>query len=273
VEQYYQKMGLLKSRYEETFLEPPVMLAKLVGGFFRLPFIAYSNYKYEHDPKYREQMIKIEDEKFNAERTRLKTLRDELNAYVQKDLRAEYPKPQVAQVMSEGEKPAEEVAVQEEWLAEEAEAPGPEIKTPAQGEIPQKEVKAAQQQEKAMSEEIEKTKIKAEKVRIKEEKAKTRAVKAKPVAGQPVAIIVARPLKGFSPLKVHFSSGNSRSANARIIAYEWDFGDGDKSTKPNPVNTYYSSSFEPRIFKATLTVTDSKGGVAATSIEIEVLNK
>jgi PKD repeat protein len=90
---------------------------------------------------------------------------------------------------------------------------------------------------------------------------------------QPKAVIVAKPQKGYSPLVVHFNGTKSTSSGARIVSYSWDFGDGDTSNKPKPVNMYYSGSYEPRHFTATLTVRDNKGNSATTSLDIEVLNK
>jgi PKD repeat protein len=87
------------------------------------------------------------------------------------------------------------------------------------------------------------------------------------------AVVNARPVKGFSPLRVQFSAKGSFSPHARIVSYFWDFGDGDVSKKANPVNTYYSASFEPRHFTATLTVQDNLGNTSSQSIIIEVLNK
>ncbi|MFC1675280.1 PKD domain-containing protein [Candidatus Omnitrophota bacterium] len=87
------------------------------------------------------------------------------------------------------------------------------------------------------------------------------------------AVIVAKPVKGYSPLQVSFSASRSRSTRGRIISYSWDFGDGDTSDKRNSINTFYSTSFDPRQFTVTLTVTDDKGSTATASITIEVLNK
>jgi len=87
------------------------------------------------------------------------------------------------------------------------------------------------------------------------------------------AVIVARPARGYSPLRVRFSCAGSSSRAGKIIACEWDFGDGDKSSLKSPVNTYYSASSQPRQFLAALTVRDSKGNTATSSVTIEVLNK
>lgn len=87
------------------------------------------------------------------------------------------------------------------------------------------------------------------------------------------AVIVAKPTKGYSPLKVNFYGNKSRSLHGRIVAFNWDFGDGDNSTKENPVNTYYSATFDPKYFNVTLTVKDNRGKTAQTTTVIEVLNK
>lgn len=89
----------------------------------------------------------------------------------------------------------------------------------------------------------------------------------------PRAYIMAKPIRGFSPLKVHFYGSKSFSPGGRIVEYLWDFGDGDTSKKVSPVNTFYSSNFEPKQFNVTLTVTDNKGKVSSASTVIEVLNK
>ena len=92
-------------------------------------------------------------------------------------------------------------------------------------------------------------------------------------AGGPTAVITARPLKGFSPLTVQFYGSKSSSSNGRIVAYSWDFGDGDTSTKKNPINTYWSTTYGSRKFTAALTVTDNKGQTATTNAGIEVLSR
>ena len=81
VESYYEKMGYMKSRAREMFIDPPVMMGKFIVGFFRLPAIAVHNYKYNHNPQYREMVTKEEDEKFEAERKRVDSLKQELNGW------------------------------------------------------------------------------------------------------------------------------------------------------------------------------------------------
>jgi len=91
VEFYYKKMGYIDNRLVETFWEPVVLMVKLVGGIFRLPFIAISDYKYEHNPQYREKIRKILDERDAKEEARIKKFKEELNFYIQEELAKERP--------------------------------------------------------------------------------------------------------------------------------------------------------------------------------------
>ena len=93
---------------------------------------------------------------------------------------------------------------------------------------------------------------------------------AKPSLEPPVAVIIAKPVRGYSPLKVNFSGQKSYSKSGRIVSYDWDFGDGDTSTKKNPENTYWSTTYGLRNFTATLTVRDDAGNTSSVSTVIEV---
>jgi len=93
------------------------------------------------------------------------------------------------------------------------------------------------------------------------------------ILSAPVPVIVARPMKGFSPLKVQFYATQSHSANGRIVSYEWDFGDGDTSKLAKPVNTYLSATYGSRLFTVTLMVKDAKAQTASTTATVEVLTK
>ncbi|MFH1281196.1 MAG: PKD domain-containing protein, partial [Candidatus Omnitrophota bacterium] len=93
---------------------------------------------------------------------------------------------------------------------------------------------------------------------------------AKKPSEPPVAVIIAKPAKGYSPLKVNFSGQRSSSKSGKIISYEWDFGDGDTSTKKNTENTYWSTVYGLRTFTVTLTVKDDKGLTSSTTTAIEL---
>jgi hypothetical protein len=316
VDYYYQKMGTISNRVKETFVDYPVNMGKLVTGVFRLPFIARSEYKYEHDPKYREMMDKKEEEEETREKERIKKYQAWLDEYIQKDLELEVrltelkPKPKIAEVMTEQkaadieetqpapmqveEKPAaqaappqlapaevkplasEKVTEKQEAVETALEAVAAEQKaqTPAEVTVEpgKKEVKPAPAKKSGgflkwnLFSKKEKPKENKEKRIYPDEEGRARLL-------EPKALIMAKPVKGISPLKVRFWGTRSYSPGARIVGYSWDFGDGDTSTRPNPLNTFYSASFEPRKFTVNLTVTDSRGKTASSSMYIVVLNK
>jgi len=89
VEHYYKKMGYIENKLKSTFWDPPVLFLKFIGGIFRLPSIAISDYKYEHNPQYREKIIKMQQEQDALEEARIQNLKKELNSYIQKDLAKE----------------------------------------------------------------------------------------------------------------------------------------------------------------------------------------
>ena len=58
-----------------------------------------------------------------------------------------------------------------------------------------------------------------------------------------------------SPLQVQFTNSSIALLGGTITNYEWDFGDGVKSTATNPTHTYASAS----VYFVTLTVYDISG--------------
>ncbi|MFH0912666.1 MAG: hypothetical protein V1884_00050 [Candidatus Omnitrophota bacterium] len=89
VEHYYKKMGCIENRFKMTFVDPCIMFLKAIGGVFRLPLIAISDYKYEHNPEYREKIIKREEEQDAKEEVRIQRLKDTLNIYIEKKITQE----------------------------------------------------------------------------------------------------------------------------------------------------------------------------------------
>lgn len=246
VEYYYRKMGLLESRAKELLWDPPVLVVKLLTGFLRLPSVAYTNYKYEHDPKYKAEVDKQDQEKDALERQRVNALKEELNAYIQKEL----------------EKEAAFTPVAQEGLADKKVT----VSAVSQPAEPAKIETPANEPVKIETPAIEPAKVETLEP-IKEntpEPKKEEGIKA---------VITARPVKGYSPLKVKFSANQSRSKYGRIISWSWDFGDGDVSDKPAPVNIYWSATYGTRPFRVALTIKDIKGNTATQTAVIEVLNK
>ena len=91
VEHYYKKMGYIENHFKMAFWDPCILFVKAAGGIIRLPFVAVSDYKYEHNPKYREKIIKREQQQDAKEEARIQKLKDKLNIYIQKELTQESP--------------------------------------------------------------------------------------------------------------------------------------------------------------------------------------
>ena len=263
VEKYYKDMDSIERRLKEIFWDPPVTILHIFIGIFKLPFIVYYDYKYEHNPEYRAKVTKAEEEDYAKEKARIKELKDKLNNYIQKDLAQEANATLPEQNSAKEVEPAQEVKMPEA-------APAEAVKIMPQETVPEikpQEVKpheANPPEESLPKADIPETNPQEPQINEQAPAEKQDGVKA---------VIIARPLKGFSPLKVDFSGTQSCSSNGKIVSYDWDFGDGDTSNKPKAVNTYWSTTYGTRYFTVTLTVKDIKGSTAATTQKIEVINK
>src|SRR5262245_41098868 len=78
-------------------------------------------------------------------------------------------------------------------------------------------------------------------------------------------IAEAEPDEGAPPLKVQFTASVEEDEGGPW-KFEWDFGDGQKSTEQNPVHTYDKVGE----YTATLTVTDQKNNKGTDEIDIFV---
>lgn len=293
VEDYYKRMGVIQNHFTMAIWEPTITFMKLVGGVFRLPFIAISDYRYEHNPKYKEKIRKVEAERDLREAERIKRLKDKLDEYVQKDLAKEAPitekkteeeaaEQQVVQSIKEGltrEVPSQaEQKAPEEIPIEQSE---PEEVKPPEEKVPPAEHEQAQEETVSIQvkqESQESVEVKPEEQKPSEEEKPPEVTEEVPKQSLSQeqglkAVITAKPEKGNSPLRVQFDGRRSTSAHGKIISYLWDFGDAETSTKPNPVNTYWSTTYGSRYFTAVLTVKDEKGNTGTSSIVIEVITK
>ena len=274
VEQYYQKMGYLESRAKEVFLDPPLYLLKFMFGIFRLPSIMVSDYKYNRDPKYRDKVDMLEETEDEKEQERVKKLRAELGDYIKKDLAGEPAGVEERLAKAVVEDAAAAQVVQEARVA----AVVRPQETPVEAPQPPVLQKQAPVSIPAASKEEAESKALAQTPAPKKEPPKP---KAKPISkpakeeppSEPVAVITANPAKGPAPLRVHFSAGRSYSKGARIVAYSWEFGDGDTSNRIDPINTYWSTTYGSRYFVVTLTVRDNKGNTAVATTTVEVTTK
>jgi hypothetical protein len=256
VEYYCKKMGDIESRFKEILWDPPAMAIDFIGGVLRWPFIAVSDYKYNRDPKYREEADRLDEKKDEMEKARVNDLRSRLKVYIEEDLAREESRRQAlaakAQVIEPPVVPAAAVENKPVEPIEDKQARAEAV----QSAVPAVAVAPAEQEQPIATNEEKILPV-------------VKPVKIEP----PVAVISARPDKGFSPLQVNFNGGKSYSNCGKIVSYYWDFGDGDTSTKRNPVNAYWSTTYGVRSFVATLTVKDEKGQTASASVNIEVSTK
>ncbi len=65
---------------------------------------------------------------------------------------------------------------------------------------------------------------------------------------------------------ITFSSSGSYDPDGQIVRHEWNFGDGQTSSLPNPTHTYTSAGN----FTATLKVTDNKGGTHSNPAAVKI---
>lgn len=243
VEDFYKKMGLIENHFSMVVWRPTIVFWKMVGGVFRLPFIALSDYRCEHNAKYKEKIRNLEARQDALEKARKDKLKDKLNEYIKGDLEKERL-PEEGQSQEQITRPVSEKLVTAEEgtetaLAQKENTPAYEA-TPAEPSPEKKSPAAAQSFSQAEG--------------LK-------------------AVIIAKPTKGYSPLRVKFNGRSSGSTHGKIVSYHWDFGDGETSTKPKPFNTYWSTTYGSRYFTAVLTVKDEKGNLASSNIVIEVLTK
>jgi len=284
VEYYYKKIGIIENRFKGMFIDPPVLIFKTLVGIFRMPAIAINDYRYNRDPKYKEKVDQKDEAEYRAEKERIKNLKTALVLYIQEDLKNE-PASEAAPVAPAVENKASEPAVKAPPKLESV-APvsgeKPAVKLPSSS-APKVEAESAQtasldtqeirqvQQEVAMSEAKDALPVEeAPKPQVKIKPVKIKPQKEHP---GPNAVIIAKPVKGPSPLKVQFSAAKSSVPGGRIVSYLWDFGDGDNSTKKNPQNTYWSATFGSRHFNALLTVKDDLGQTATSYVDIEVTSE
>jgi len=89
VEHYYKKMDFIENRFKMAFWNPSTYFLKAFFGVFRLPFIAVSDYRYRHNPEYREKFRESQREKDAKEEEYINKLKAKLKDYIEKDLLSE----------------------------------------------------------------------------------------------------------------------------------------------------------------------------------------
>ncbi len=82
----------------------------------------------------------------------------------------------------------------------------------------------------------------------------------------PVPSFTMDPMVGTAPLTVEFNAAASADPDGTIIAYQWDFGDGESATGATPSHTFDVSG----TYTVILTVVDNTGAPASAVDELTV---
>ncbi len=80
----------------------------------------------------------------------------------------------------------------------------------------------------------------------------------------PTAVAGAVPLTGEYDLEVTFDASGSSDPDGTIVAWDWDFDDGNTSTEANPTHTFTASGD----YAVTLTVTDDGPSGGLTGVDV-----
>ncbi len=89
----------------------------------------------------------------------------------------------------------------------------------------------------------------------------------------PIAVAAVNKRFGESPLTVQFTGSGSSDPEGLPLSYAWDFGDGSGIvTASNPTHTFTTPNGSPKSYSVTLTVTDSAGATAHTTVLVSANN-
>ncbi|MDP2939055.1 MAG: hypothetical protein Q8O13_03090 [Candidatus Omnitrophota bacterium] len=89
IEDYYKKMGRIENQFKSLIINYPLELFSLISIAARWPFIIVSDYRYDHNPKYKEKIDKRDEELDRKEEKIRKDLENKLNKFIERDLAKE----------------------------------------------------------------------------------------------------------------------------------------------------------------------------------------
>ena len=84
----------------------------------------------------------------------------------------------------------------------------------------------------------------------------------------PKAVISFEPHRGYAPLEATFDASGSVDPDGEIVAYEWDFGDGESASGVQVVHTFADDGN----YTVRLTVYDDEGATDSATVQVEVQN-
>ncbi|WP_456486401.1 PKD domain-containing protein [Candidatus Alkanophaga liquidiphilum] len=89
------------------------------------------------------------------------------------------------------------------------------------------------------------------------------------VTAPPVAVATASPNETYTYADITFDGSASYDVDGVIVAYEWDFGDGNTASGGVVTHQYADDG----VYTATLTVTDDLGATNSTTVTVEINNR
>jgi|GEM_PF-893146 large repetitive protein len=89
--------------------------------------------------------------------------------------------------------------------------------------------------------------------------------------GVPTARFTVNRFIGVDPLSVSFNATTSTAGSGSIVAYNWDFADGETATGSNPTHVFSPESGETTTYPATLFVWNSNDQVNTFQMDIIVI--
>lgn len=89
VEAYYLKMGEIESHFRRYITHYPILMWSMFANTLKMPFHIVSEYRYEHDERYRKKIDSLDAEQIAKEKERINKLKSELREFIRQDLERE----------------------------------------------------------------------------------------------------------------------------------------------------------------------------------------
>lgn len=86
VEKYYIKMGQIEDYLTRYIAHFPKMMWSILANTIKMPFHIISEYRYEHNEKYRNKIDDLDAQAKAREDTRIEKLKSELKDFIRQDL-------------------------------------------------------------------------------------------------------------------------------------------------------------------------------------------
>lgn len=91
VERAYIKMGQIEDYLTRYISHYPKIMWSVFANTLKMPFHIVSEYRYQHDEKYRAHIDELDARRDAKEDARIKQIKDELHEFIRQDLEKEKP--------------------------------------------------------------------------------------------------------------------------------------------------------------------------------------